>query len=186
MAKPRIAHITDSTVGRHRINGRDADGRNVEEKICPLRSIVVLDGDGNECTVAIENARIPSEDGARYGQRELESGIKDRLWIPKNLCPHTARFSHLVAGPLVAGGEGAADCGGKPDGCEHYQAVKSARRARAAQKAKERKIKPEDPGAVAILQLAQSLDSHFKGAAASAPGGVGGARDNLRKGKGEV
>lgn len=186
MAKQKIALISENTVGVHRIVGRDRDGVNVEEKVCPIpRHEVMLDRDGNEVTISLDNGRIPSAEGARYGHIKREEGIRSAYWLPRAECPYTTRYYHLVRGPLVQPPEGDVDCGGAPTGCAHYHAAKESRQAKAKQAAKERNATPGDAGAEAIVQLGQSIQKWTEAQMSAAPD-LGKSRQRLRDGQGET
>jgi hypothetical protein len=190
MAKQRIARISSATVGVHRIVGRDEDGMNVEEKVCPIAGETFLDRDGNYGHHALENGRIPSADGQKNVQLKRMEGIRDLGWLPIAECPYTERYFHLVKGPLIPPPEGEKDCGGKPDGCEHWWAVEKARKSKASAEAKRRKSVRDNAGTAAIVKLGESIDGWAKtqmaaaGAVANGPG-LQQARSRMRDGKGE-
>jgi hypothetical protein len=185
MAKQKIALISERNVGVHRIVGRDRDGVNVEEKVCPIpRNEVVLDLDGNEVTISLDNGRIPSPEGARYGHNKREDGIRSAGWLPRAECPFTTRYHHLVRGPLVQPGDDEEACDGAPGGCPHYQAVRASRQAKAKQAAKERNAMPGDEGAAAIVSLGESIKAWTEAQMAQAPG-LAESRQRLRAGQGE-
>lgn len=187
MAKGKIAPISAASVGRHRILGRNSDGVNVEEKVCPIRGEVFMDLEGNYGHHPLENGRIPSPEGARAGQILREEGIQLLGWLPIAECPFTQRYHHLVKGPLVAPGEGESDCGGKPEGCSHWWKIQKSRAAKAKAAAVERNRTPDTSNVAAMGQVAESFASIAKWADAqmAAAPTVKDARTRLRDGKGE-
>lgn len=185
MAKGKIAPITAATVGRHRILGRDRDGVNIEEKVCPLYSETFMDRDGNEMQMPLENGRIRSPEGARAGQIAREEGIQLLGWLPKVECPFTLRYFHLVKGPLVAPDEGEKDCGGSPEGCSHWHSIRTSRMGKARTAAVERNRTPDDAGAAALRDLGESISRWTETQMASAPT-VKDSRKRMLDGKGEA
>lgn len=179
MAKGKIARISSDTVGRHRVIGRDEHGINIEEKVCPIQGEIFCDLAGNVSHHALENGRIPSADGQRNARIKRDDGIRDAGWLPIAECPHTVRYFHLVKGPLVAGGE---DCGGKPDGCEHWHAVQKKRTAKTSAAARVRKAPKDNAGTAAIVNLGKSIESWTQAQMTQAPS-IQQARTRMRDGK---
>jgi hypothetical protein len=184
MAKGRIARISAGTVGVHRIIGRNSDGVNIEEKVCPIVGELFVTRAGNVAHHPLECGRVASPDGARYGQGLREEGIRDHGWLPLGECPYTERYHHLVKGPLVAPPDGERDCGGKPDGCEHLHRVMTERRARSQVDARARKATRDGAGAAQLVKLGESIARWTEVQMAGAPS-VAAARTRLREGRGE-
>lgn len=184
MAKGKIARISADTVGRHRIIGRDEHGISIEEKVCPIRGEVFMDRAGNYAHHALENGRIPSADGQKNAQLKREEGIRDSGWLPQAECPYTERYFHLVRGPLVKPPKGEKDCGGKPEGCEHWWAIQKARQEKTSAAARKRKAPRDNAGSAAIVKLGESIEkwasSQMKGAVP-----LDKVRSRMREGKGE-
>jgi hypothetical protein len=184
MAKGKIARISADTIGRHRIIGRDENGLNIEEKVCPIQGEVFLDRGGNYAHHALENGRIPSADGRKNSLLKREEGIRDAGWLPQAECPYTERYYHLVKGPLIKPPAGEKDCGGKPEGCEHWWAIEKARKAKSSADARVRKSKARNAGDDAIRELGESIRGWTQAQMASAPD-IKTARGRMREGRGE-
>lgn len=184
----KIAKITAGSVGRHRILGRDRDGRNLEEKVCSLYSEKFIDRDGNEIDLPLESGRIRSTDGARAGQVMREEYIRDAMGLPVAECPYSERYRHLVHGPLVAPPEGMKACDGATGGCSHLKA-EVARRLSAQRDAAAVRKKPLRSGDAAAeqvgLAVARSIQAFAESQNASSPG-VQEIRKKMQAGKGEV
>jgi hypothetical protein len=117
--------ITHANASIHQIVGRDSKGRPIEKKICQAAIWeTMVDPAGNTLDVPLSNGRTLSEnpeDDRRISERWRMELIQTG-WLPIAECPHTTQYARVIpgGGPLVSGGQ---DCGGKPDGCEHLQAV---------------------------------------------------------------
>jgi hypothetical protein len=188
MAKQRIAVISANTVGRHRIIGRDRDGKNIEEKVCPLKSEKFIDCDGIMIDLALENGRIRSPEGERYGQMHREEYIKEARGLPVAECPYTERYRHLVHGPLVAPPDDVKSCQGAPDGCEHLKFEIGRRAADAKDRANVRKkaLRAGDDAAQQVgLAMAKSIQAFAESQNATAPS-VHDSRRKMVAGKGEA
>lgn len=147
-----IAHISDNTVTRTRPQGRDSQGRQVEEVLPVRESVRMMDTDGNEVWVPIHNHRVRNpESFSKYGRQRLEAAVKGG-YIPKYECPLSEKYHHLVGGPLAApqGNEKPChdlkpaaqlrdeDLNGAWHGCKHYIRVRDARREEAQATAQQR------------------------------------------------
>jgi sRNA-binding protein len=177
--------LTPQSVTPTRIIGSDELGMPIEERI-PIaysRKFVGLDG----CTkdVPLRSAAVFSndEDALRY-ERATVSDIIRSGQLPLDECPYTNAYRYIKGGPLVKSKDGTDDCGGKPGGCEHMQAVIKARQAVAKAKwDKEqeqlRQMKPEDAERLAAT-IAEGVG---RAIAANDPKSN---RRNLAQGKGEA
>lgn len=109
---------------------RGADGIVREETICTLaKSARFVDPDGNICDVALRTGRVLSQEieAVRYEMIVIADQIRGGA-VALDECPHTFKFQHFRSGPLVPNPDNVVDCGGRPGGCEHMQAVIAERR----------------------------------------------------------
>lgn len=181
--KPRVAQLTHSSVDVHRVIGRDARGQPLLEKVCMLaESEIFCDTDGNEVTIPLQTGRVSSlESREKYGLKHRREQIIAGA-LPRRDCPYTEKYADVIPGrgPLAQPPDGVKSCGGKPEGCEHYIAVRDLRRADAKARAKER---AQISGAMSEAQAAQLAAT--LGQVVTAAHDLGNAKGNLRAGKGE-
>lgn len=112
------------------IVGKDSLGRPIEAVDCPYdEKIEMVDVQGNQLWVPLACGRAynPSQAARIYAERTLRERIEDGF-LPVDECPYTAKYTHVVKGPLATPPAGVSDCGGKKGGCEHLLAIRDARR----------------------------------------------------------
>lgn len=192
----RVYQLTDGNVSPTRVVGRSPEGLPIEETIPVIKSEKFVDLDGNICDVVLRNGRVSGNSPAEERYELLAR--RDQLTagcMPLAECPYTGEYRRITGAPTLVGEmpEGAHDCGGKPDGCEHLKPIIEKRRTRARDR-----YETQEKHARGITQgqaeaLVRSMAQGFAAgglAAAPAPAPVepppaSDARKNLRTGKGD-
>lgn len=181
-----VYQLTASSVSPSRIVGRDEIGMPVEDTVPAAYHRALVDPHGNVTKVPMRTASVFSmePEAERYEQQTTRDLISAG-WIPLDVCPYSTEYTHLTRGPFVKPPAGEEDCGGKPGGCSHMQAVirERLKRSRAifdADQAKLTTMKTEDVERiqeVTAKAFGAAMREHFPDPRAN--------RTNLRTGKGE-
>jgi len=190
----RVYQLVDGNVSPTRVVGRSPEGLPSEETIQVIKHEMFVDLDGNICPVLLRNGRVSgnSPEEERYELLMRRDQITAGC-LPLSECPYTGEYRRITGAPTLLGEppEGARDCGGKPDGCEHLKPVIEQRRARCreryeAQEKQARNITQAQAEAL-VLKMAQGFAAGLPAAqvAPVEPPSASDARKNLRTGKGE-
>lgn len=182
MAKKRrkIAQISQRTIGKTRVVGRNEDGIDITEKVPTMRGARYLDRAGSEVHIPLTSCRVGGrESQEKYGNPAHKQAIKDGF-LPKLECPLTTKYEDIVHGPLIAAKPGEKKCtftakdiakleaeGEEWHGCKHYQRAKEARRQKASDEAAARRARSPEARDQAIAdRLAQQSEDMSQSAAA--------------------
>lgn len=171
-AREPIANIHEGAIGRRRIVGRDEYGNDISEAVPARLGELMLDRDGTEVHVPLQNGRAPTRLSAeKYAPRLKQDVIRDG-YVPKRECPMTMHYAHITNGPLATFAEKDFEtvpreqCSIDPSsppahGCPHYQLLKKKRRQRSATQAESRKApyRRGEPPTQAMLDMAKSMES---------------------------
>jgi hypothetical protein len=165
--------LSRESINSEVITGRDRLGRPVIETR-PLhyhREFGTADGCRNFVPLRTGAIYSTQPDAVAY---EYET-IYDLLmagWIPIEACPFTDAYKSITKTPcLVANPDKIADCGGKPDGCEHLIALLAERRevVRAENEAAEQRLRAMSPKQAAALAQSMSEAMSIISAASREP-----------------
>lgn len=113
------------------VTGRDRLGRPIEETVNAHHSQRWVHPSGCINNVMMRTGVIMSmhPDAVAY-ERETSVELLNSGWLPLWACPYTTQYRDVTRTPcLIANPDHIADCGGKPDGCEHLLPIAAERRA---------------------------------------------------------
>ncbi len=131
----KVYELTASSASPTRVIGTDDAGFPIEETLphAYWREFVGLDGCVKKVPLRTSVPFTMEPEGVRYEQ-QVTTDIVQAGQLPLDVCPFTGEFGYIQRPRLIANPEGTADCGGKPDGCEHMLKLIVERKKRARTK----------------------------------------------------